>query len=154
MTHRIFSILAGWYHAISHRQSHHYFIRQRVNFWAAKESPSRENADPWLPSREDSDAEAPLESQDDGIPFFDDEDSAAWASFSSNVAIASKSLSSIPVRDFNLHIAHSSSMSFSRVANVIQEYNLIYLCGSLLDGASFLARKESVSYLGPTHLCR
>ncbi|KAF6220627.1 hypothetical protein HO133_003060 [Letharia lupina] len=45
--------------------------------------------------KEDNDAKAPAESQDDEIPLFEDEDSAAWASFSLNVAIARKSISSV-----------------------------------------------------------
>ena len=93
------SLLAPCY---LHHQDYHYFISQRVCFGAAKESHSKIYADPCSSSWQDSDAEAPPESRDDQIPLFDDEDSAAWASFSSNVAIASKSLSSIPVRDFNL----------------------------------------------------
>lgn len=56
-------------------------------------------ADLNLSRQKDIDANVP-ESQDDEIPLFEDEDSAAWASFSSNVAIARKSLSSVQVRTF------------------------------------------------------
>ncbi|CAF9911995.1 hypothetical protein IMSHALPRED_010671 [Imshaugia aleurites] len=42
-----------------------------------------------------TDAKTPIESQDDGIPLFEDEDSAAWASFSLSVAIAREFLSSV-----------------------------------------------------------
>ena len=41
---------------------------------------------------------APIELFDEEIPLFEDEDSAAWASVSLNVAIARKSLSSVQVR--------------------------------------------------------
>lgn len=59
---------------------------------------SEKYADPRLCRKEDNDAKAPAESQDDEIPLFEDEDSAAWASFSLNVAIARKSISSVQVR--------------------------------------------------------
>ena len=55
--------------------------------------------------QQDNDDTSPVESQ----PFFEDEDSAAWASFSSNVAIAYEPLSNVPVRtfkDFFFHIFH------------------------------------------------
>lgn len=55
-------------------------------------------ADPRPSRQEDKDAKAKVESQDDKIPLFEDEDSAAWASFSSNVAAARESLSSAQVR--------------------------------------------------------
>ena len=56
--------------------------------------------DPRLSRQEDNDAKAPVETPDDEIPLFEDEDSVAWASFSLNVAIARKSLSSVQVRTF------------------------------------------------------
>ena len=56
--------------------------------------------DPRLSRQEDNDAKAPVEIPDDEIPLFEDEDSVAWASFSLNVAIARKSLSSVQVRTF------------------------------------------------------
>ena len=53
-------------------------------------------ADHFLSRQQSNDDTSPVESQ----PFFEDEDSAAWASFSSNVAIAYESLSNVPVRTF------------------------------------------------------
>lgn len=54
--------------------------------------------------QQDNDDTSPVESQ----PFFEDQDSAAWASFSSNVATAYQSLSNVPVgtfKDFFFHIS-------------------------------------------------
>ena len=45
----------------------------------------------------DGAVKAPIECHDEEIPLFEDEDSAAWASVSLNVAIARKSLSSVQV---------------------------------------------------------
>ena len=45
----------------------------------------------------DGGVKAPIECHDEEIPLFEDEDSAAWASVSLNVAIARKSLSSVQV---------------------------------------------------------
>ena len=56
-----------------------------------------EYADPKSSRQNDGGVKAPIECQDEEIPLFEDEDSAAWASFSLNVAIARKSLSSVQV---------------------------------------------------------
>ena len=61
-------------------------------------------ADPFLSRQQGNDATSPVESQ----PLFEDEDSAAWASFSSNVAIAYDSLSNVPVRTFEDFLFHTS----------------------------------------------
>ena len=61
-------------------------------------------ADRSLSRQQGNDATSPVESQ----PFFEDEDSAAWASFSSNVAIAYESLSNVPVRTFEDFFFHTS----------------------------------------------
>ena len=56
---------------------------------------TRQKAKQPKPQEDTSDATASAESEDEDIPLFQDEDSAAWASFSSRVAIARNSLSSI-----------------------------------------------------------
>ena len=58
-------------------------------------------ADVWLSRWQVDDAEAPVDSLDGQIPLFEDEDSAAWASFSLNIAVARKSLSAVPVSTSN-----------------------------------------------------
>ena len=61
-------------------------------------------ADHSLSRQQGNDDTSPVESH----PFFEDEDSAAWASFSSNVAIAYESLSNVPVRTFKDFFFHTS----------------------------------------------
>lgn len=58
------------------------------------------SADLRLSRQQDSDIEASVECQDDDLPLFEDEESAAWASFSLNVVVVHKSLSSVQVRTF------------------------------------------------------
>ena len=60
-------------------------------------SASGKHADPKSYRQNDGGVKAPMECHDEEIPLFEDEDSAAWASFSLNVAIARKSLSSVQV---------------------------------------------------------
>ena len=66
--------------------------------------PSEKCADLCLSRQQDNDDEISVESQ----PLFEDVDSAAWASFSSNVKIACESLSSVPVRTFQAFVLMKS----------------------------------------------
>ena len=72
------------------------YVIQGVCAWIMRIYSSGKCADRFLSRQQGNDDTSPVESQ----PFFEDEDSAAWASFSSNVAIACESLSNVPVRIF------------------------------------------------------
>lgn len=60
-------------------------------------SAMEEDADLKSYRQNDGGIKTPIECHDEEIPLFEDEDSAAWASVSSNVATARKSLSSVQV---------------------------------------------------------